>query len=301
MVSLTKKSLRVSLLLFFSLLILVGGGSVCAEEKLPDESASEIYHTEQDKGYYNYEVIPETPEEEEDPEKPAIQQVQPPPKYSYDELWNMHPDVFQAHVKEVTKWAVQTPTEENVVHYLMVQDVARRKSAAFASVVSMVGQKNPQFSVDGVYPSTTPGRMAVVENRIDEIDTVIKQARDEFALIMFTQNGCRFCTAQRSILTYFENNYQWPIRSVDIYKNPNMASEFGVDQTPAIIIVQGTTGKAMPISSGVTAMADLRTRIYRTVRLMKGEIQPEQWSMFQYEKKSGNDPLHFVKSKGGNQ
>lgn len=283
--------------LFCSLVIVtvIAAGTFAAETP-SDPPATEIYQQEGEKGYYNYEVIPEEPEEEEDLPKVSAT-VQAPPQFSYDELWNMHPDQFQAHVNAVTKWAVKTPSEENVIQYLMVQDVARRKSAAFASVVSMVGQKNPQFSIDNVYPSTTPGRMAVKENQLDEIDAEIRKAKEGFALVMFSQEGCSFCTAQKSILGFFERNYEWPIRYVDIYRNPKMAMEFGVEQTPEIILVQAASGQAMPIASGVIAMSDLRSRVYRSVRLMNGEIKPEQWSTYRYERNTGNDPLKFVNKK----
>ena len=65
------------------------------------------------------------------------------PEYSYDQLWKMHPDDFQEYLNQVTKFAVQFPTEKNVTQYLKIQDVARRKSVAFAAVVDFIGQKNP--------------------------------------------------------------------------------------------------------------------------------------------------------------
>ena len=287
------KSLKVLPSLFFSLFFIFVA-SASAENKKPVPASEGIYQTEAEKGYYNYEVIAEEPEEEEQEEQHMANQAQPPQKYSYDELWNMHPDAFQALIDEVTKWAVGTPTEENVTEYLKVQDVARRKSAAFASVVGYVGQMNPQYSVAGVSPITAPGRRAVTEYRLDEIDSTILRARNEFALIMFSQQGCSFCTSQRSILGYFENNYQWPVRVIDIYQNPGLAAEYGVERTPAIALVHGQTGQALPIASGVTSMSDLRTRIYRSIRMLKGEIRPEQWATYQYEMNSGKDPLQFV-------
>jgi conjugal transfer pilus assembly protein TraF len=255
-----------------------------------DVHAKEESYEDYKNGWYWYEVIPEKEDQPEDetPKKSSI------PEYSYDQLWKMHPDAFQDHSNQVTKIAVQFPTEKNVTEYLKVQDVARRKSVAFAAVVDLIGQKNPQFSTEDVYPLTAPGRVALTSMQSREYDDVIFQAKDEFGLIMFSQIGCEFCDAQKSILTFFENQYRWPVRLVDILDNPNFAAQFGIEQTPSIILVQKNSQDYLPVSSGVISMSNLKKRLYRSIRYMQGKISPEQWALYEFEKQSGHDPLKFV-------
>ena len=252
--------------------------------------ADDEFYRNNKRGWYWYEVFPdkaETPEDQETP-KPIVS------VYSYDQLWKMHPDDFQEHLNRVTKFAVQFPTEKNVTEYLKVQDVARRRSVAFAAVVDFIGQKNPQYSTEDVYPTTTPGRVALTAMQSREYDNVIFQAKDEFGLIMFTRNGCDFCDAQQSILAFFENQYHWPVRLVDVAENPNFAAQFGIDQTPSIILVHKDSQDFLPVSSGVISMSNLKKRLYRSIRYMQGKISPEQWALYEFEKKSGHDPLKFV-------
>ncbi len=257
--------------------------------------AAPVYSSEESdpnskRGWYWYEMFQEQQDQpkEEKPQHPVV------PEHSYDQLWNMHPDDFQAHLNQVTKQAVQFPTETNVAHYLKVQDVARRKSAAFAAVVDFVGQKNPQFSTEDVYPITSPGRMALTAMQVREFDDVIMKAKDDFGLILFSSEECGFCEAQQSILAFFENQYHWPIRSVDVKTNPNFATRFGIEQTPSIILVNKDSQAYLPISSGVISMSDLKKRLYRSIRYMQGKISPEQWAVYEFEKGSGHDPLKFV-------
>lgn len=280
------------LFLFFSFGLTAADIASC---NTPGE-AVEIYKQEVPKGYYNYEVVPEEPEKKEEEPVAQVQAKDPqaPPQYTYDQLFNMHPDKFQAYTLEITKWAVTTRDEKDVLQYILVQDVARRRSAAFASVVGLVGQKNAKYSNDDVYPVTAPGRLAITQNQLNEIDTTIESAKDEFALIMFSQQGCSFCTAQSSILKFFENNYRWQVRELDIQQYPELAIEYGVEQTPTLIIVHGESGETLPISTGVASAEEIRSSVYRAVRLMRGEIKPEQWNTYDFEKGSGNDPLKFM-------
>lgn len=215
--------------------------------------------------------------------------------YTMEELWNMYPDDFQKLLNTFMKKAVQNPTEKNVLEYLTMQDIARRKAVAYASVMSYVEQKHPEFSNKTVYPITAPGRAAVVKMRAREEQETLLGARDDFALIMFTREGCEFCTAQKSILAYFVNKYGWPVRMIDVERHPNMAARFNITMTPTIIIVERKSGSYMPVSVGVVSMSELTLRLYRTIRYMRGQITPQQWFMHEYERGKTNDTLIFTK------
>lgn len=301
--SFRKQWWRAGLTLCISLLIVATGGTnadasvsqgLLGHDVAPAVGEKGVYGKDPgQEGYYNYEDPPEEPEEpaitSEGPDSVVIVD-QRPPDLSVGQLWGMHPDQFQAHFKAVTKYAVQYPTEENVLRYLTVQDVMRRKSIAFSSVVEVVGQKNPQYSTNSTFPITAPGKRAMVKMRLEEQEIVIREARDDFALIMFEQPGCSFCEAQASILAYFQQNYNWPVRSVNLNEAPNFAARYGVEITPTLLLVHKSTQEALPISSGVISMADMRRNIYRTVRLMRGEITPEQYNNYEFERGSAMDP-----------
>jgi conjugal transfer pilus assembly protein TraF len=243
------------------------------------------------RGWYWYEAQPE-PENEEEPktDRPVLSVTDRP----YEELWNMHPDEFQDMLKKTMKIAVQFPTEENVLKYLVMQDIARRKSTAFASVVGYVGQKYPRFSNEDVHPVIAPGRTALAELKQGEIKQTIEESSNEFALIMFTQKGCKFCDVQQSILRFFTASYDWTVRLIDTDSHPDVSSRFGIEQTPSIILVHKSSQDHMPISVGVISLRELNARVYRSIKFLRGEVTPEQWFIYEFEKNAGGDPLKPV-------
>ncbi len=268
--------------LFFSFFLVVP--VFASEPEMTETSQSPAYYDDRQGGWYWYEKD-EIPEEKKD-KLPDM-----------ETLWNMHPDDFQVLIDQVTKKAVQNPTEENVLDYIIMVDITKKKSVAFSSVVSLVGQKNPAFSGDeNSYPVNAPGQRALRKQRENEINQTIIDNIDDFAIIMFTAEGCGFCDSQSDILEYFNNMFGWQIRKVDINEYPAMATKFQVQITPTLILVQRETGDFMPLTSGVISMSDLKSRVYRSIRHMKGGANPEQWLMHEYERNRGGDPLQHVKA-----
>ena len=233
-------------------------------------------------------------EPEEDPETPEKKRLPEMKDFSYQQLWNMYPDDFHELLNTFMKKAVQKPDEKTVMDYLMMQDIARRKSLAFAAVMSYVNQKNQELGTQSVYPFTAPGQSAMVSMRVRAQEQTLAGAREQFALIMFTRQGCDFCVAQASILEFFVNKYGWPVRAFDMDDHPNMAAKFNITMAPTLIMVDKDSKQSIPISVGVMSMSDLVLKIYRSVRFMRGEITPQQWFMHDFERGKSNDPLKFT-------
>jgi len=239
-------------------------------------------------GWYWYEKKAEQPEKSEGKKKP--EEIK---NFTYTELWNLHPDAFQNLVEITKKKAVQNPTEKNMGDYLVLQDIARRKAVAFASVFTYVTQKQ-QLTTNDVYPITKPGQKALLSNMINEKNNVIKKSKKEFGLIMFYSDNCNYCSAQVSILKYFKDNFQWPVRMINIDENPDAAARFNVSIVPQIILVYKKTEDYLSVSTGVISLEELKTKLYRSIRLMRKEISPQQWFMYEFEKNKSTDPLKYI-------
>ena len=172
------------LILFFSLCLLPFP-SGASETKANEEGT---YYRDSKHGWWWYEKDPEKLEEEKKDEPPSTVKPKKLPSlkdYSMKELWNMHPDEFEPLLKGFLKKAVQSPTEENVKEYYVVTDVARRKSLAFTNVAAFVWQKYPELSTAKDYPVAAPGRNAFVRQSLTEVETTIRNAQADFALLYF--------------------------------------------------------------------------------------------------------------------
>src|SRR5512137_3168167 len=115
-------------------------------------TASAGYYTDSATGWWWYQKEPE-----KQAEKPARKKkpAKPTPSlrdFTYEQIWEMHPDLFQEFAEALKKKAVQNPSEENVKEYFEVQEIARKKALAFSNVAQFVWQKYPELTTKKDYP-----------------------------------------------------------------------------------------------------------------------------------------------------
>lgn len=286
--------LVVSLSLFVCLNSFAAGAG--GERKEPPKK----YYDRAKEGWFWYEdppakVEPEEQKKELSKEKPArvVPQME---NYTMDDLWNMHPDDFQALLMDFQKKAVQYPTEQNMVDYYTMQDIARRKSAAYANVAGYVTQKYTAFDMNAAFPTVTPGRVAKTQTQNREIQETIASAQSNHALLFFTQQGCSFCDKQKNILKFFNDKYGWPIKEMDIRANPDLASRFNITTTPTLLLISQGKQDYLPVSVGVASLDAIEQKIYRGVRLMSGQITPEEYSTYDFQKGGSLDPKSILQN-----
>ena len=255
------------------------------EQPPPEEPAEKgkPFYEDYKRGWYWYEK--EKPKEPEKKEEPMPPHRLPSLKdYAPDVLWNMHPDDFQALLLDFQKKAVMAPTEANVREYYFVQDIARRKSLAFANVTAAVMQKYPELSVAKDYPTATPGRSALTRQERDEITRKIQEAKGNYALLFFYSPTCPYCVEQQAILRFFEERYAWEVKKIDITEETALASMFNVTTVPTILLVYRYSQEPIVISAGVVSLDDMEDRLYRGIRLLSGEITPEEYSLYEFQR-----------------
>ncbi|NKE71270.1 conjugal transfer protein TraF [Candidatus Manganitrophus noduliformans] len=268
-----------SLIPFFSVLFLTA--SVHAAE-LPPEASKH--------GWWWYEKEPQETQERQDTRRlPSLSEHTP------GELWNMHPDDFQALLMAFQKKAVMAPTIENVREYYIVQDIARRKALAFANVAAAVIQKFPELSLEKDFPNAIPGKLAKVRRQSEELASKINQAKERFALVYFYSPSCGYCSEQSEILNFFVSKYRWQVRAVDISRNSSLAEMFHVRAVPYIMLIHKESEEFMPVAIGVVSLAQMEERVFRGIRLLEKEISPEEYSMYEFERGGGFDPGALLK------
>lgn len=290
------------LLLLAALTVYPAGTSATAAE--PKEGSPEKYYFSPPKvGWYWYhDPKPDEPEDRQDPE---VQQSPREPevgqKYTKDELYDMYPDRFQDLLKVRLKTAVQFPTEENVEDYLTMQDIARRKAAAFTSAVQYVTQKNAAtFSVNDVYPGTTPGMEARIQMQQKEIEGTIGGTRNDHAILFFWKPDCGFCEKQVGILKYFSEKYGWEIKPINIAEQHDLAARFNITTTPTLLLIRQGSEQYMPISVGVISLAEMEQKLYQAIRYLNGDTDIDTFTNTDFEKGGTLDPRAILqKNKGG--
>ena len=168
------------------------------------------FYQESKHGWFWYEDPP--PEQEKDlPAEQTIGESHPPPSldsYTIDDLWTMHPDDFQNLLNVLQKKAVQAPTEPNILEYLTMQDIARRKALAYTNATMYVTQKYGElFNVNHVYPTAGPGVTARVSRQNDEIFQTINRAGADHACFFSSVPDAAFVKNRRGF---------WAISSINM-------------------------------------------------------------------------------------
>ncbi len=260
-----------------------------------------FYETTKEGWFWYHDLLPKIPEELNTPEKSTITREAGPKvfetknpsmdKYTINDIWNLHPDEFQGLLNGVQKKAVQSPTEKNILEYLTMQDVARRKALAYANATKFVTQKySDKFNINQVYPTTAPGVSAKVQEQQKEISSTILVARENHALLFFVGQGCGFCDKQAAILAYFVEKYGWQIKPIDIGQHTTLAARFNVTTTPTLILIKNGTEQSMPVSIGVVAQSELERKLYQAIRYLGGETNIETFQTYDYQKGGALDP-----------
>ncbi|MDO8948221.1 MAG: conjugal transfer protein TraF [Desulfocapsaceae bacterium] len=260
-----------------------------------------FYETAKEGWFWYHDPLPEMPVALNTSEKstitreagPKVFETQNPSmdKYTINDIWNLHPDEFQGLLNGVQKKAVQSPTEKNILEYLTMQDVARRKALAYANATKFVTQKySDKFNISQVYPTTAPGVSAKVQEQQKEISSTILAAREDHALLFFVGQGCGFCDKQAAILAYFVEKYSWQIKPIDIGQHTDLAARFNVTTTPTLVLIKNGTEQSMPVSVGVVAQSELERKLYQAIRYLGGETNIETFQTYDYQKGGALDP-----------
>ncbi len=264
-------------------------------------SATTSFYQESKHGWFWYEdPAPLVEEEREIPVKepkasPLSREVSLA-HYSTETLWNMHPDDFQQLLNGLQKKAVQYPTEQNILEYLSIQDIARRKALAYANATQYVTQKRADlFNINQVYPTSSPGAVARVQMQQEEIAGTIRDAKDDHALLFFVAAGCGFCEKQAQILAYFVDKYGWQVKPVDMEHEANLALRFNITTTPTLLLIRKDRETSMRIATGVATLPEIERNLYQAIRSMRGDTSMESFTTYEFQKGSALDPTSILK------
>lgn len=254
------------------------------------------FYKDKMRGWYWGEEEP-IPEEEKKPEKEPITATSPmegktAKDFSYEELWKMYPPDFQQVYTNTMNTAIQSLNTEDNKSFMTVQDIARRKSLAFANVTAYTVQTNPQFNVIKDYPVAAPGRKARLQNQQEEKANIIRSARSGHALLYFYSITCKYCQQESGILDTFYKRYGWEIKGIDVNENIQLTRRFNVETTPTLYLIKDGNPQPFPVAIGVTPLTELENTILSGIRILAGggPPSPTNYSMYEFQRGSTFDP-----------
>lgn len=225
------------------------------------------------RGYWWYEAPP-PPASTDKPEdvgapKPAI-----PPM---TELVKWSPPRIAKLIEQQRDYAATVLTVDAVADFWRLEDFARRKARAFAGVTQLALLAHPELNARAANPLIGEARDALGAHKDEVRRQYLRAHGSEFALVMFGRDSCGYCRVQWPIVQRFQDDMGWQIILMDLDRRPELGQRFGVEVTPTIMVIRRNSQQRMVIAAGVQDYPNLAQMAYQAVKLLTGDIRPEQW------------------------
>ncbi|GAB7555521.1 hypothetical protein NRB_50410 [Novosphingobium sp. 11B] len=229
------------------------------------------------RGYWWYEAPPKVEEaggEEEQPDPDALVKPVIPPMA---ELATWTPPKIRTLIEQQRDYAATVLTVEAVSDFWRLQDFARRKARAFAGVTQLAMLTHPELNARAANPMVGEARDVLGAHKDQLRRQYLRSKASEFALVMFARASCGYCRVQWPIVQRFQDEMGWQASLVDLDRKPELGQRFGVEVTPTTMVIRRNSAQRMVIAAGVETYPNIAQMAYQAVRLLSGDIRPEQW------------------------
>jgi conjugal transfer pilus assembly protein TraF len=68
---------------------------------------------------------------------------------------------------------------------------------------------------------------------------------------------------------------------------------FDVKMTPYVILIYRSSKDHFPVALGVSTLEEIEDRIFRGIRLLSGEVNPESYALYDFQKGGRLDPSSY--------
>lgn len=282
--------------IFFCIICL---SSVAAATNLHAERKDRFF-TDQERGWFFYEPVPEEPEEPE-PQKlpPPIQQAAAPvpepnvtqqPAPSPQQPPPGSAEWLRQAIPQALDVATDNPTYGNVARYFLLQKEALDKSEKFADMASLVTTGHPQLDESRRRPHADKFAKLKEREATDATKGVLQDLFKTTALVLFLDSSCSGCALMANNLTRLEKTHGlvWRVVSLDgTVLPPNfnaptvfdqgISQDLGVEAGGALFLVT-PPNKYDPVTWTSTSSTEIVDRILR-VAYRSGLITQKQYEV----------------------
>ena len=225
-------------------------------------------------GYWWYEAPPPPKAQADEAEDPPLLKPVIPPMA---ELARWTPPKIRKLIEAQRDYAATMLTVDAVSDFWRLQDFARRKARAFAGITQIAMLTHPELNAKSANPMVGDARAALGAQKEAVRRAYLRSKARQYALVMFSRESCGYCRVQWPIVQRFQEDYGWQVIRQDLDAHPEFGSRFGVEVTPTTMVIRRDSAQRMVIASGVEAYPNLSQMAYQAVRLLNGDIRPEQF------------------------
>jgi conjugal transfer pilus assembly protein TraF len=224
-------------------------------------------------GYWWY-LPPPKADKQAQPDPDALMKPVIPPMA---ELATFTPPKIRKLIEQQRDYAATVLTVDAVADFWRLQDFARRKARAFAGVTQLAMLQHPELNSKSANPMVGDARAELTAYKDQVRRSYLRAHAGEFALVMFSRVSCGYCRVQWPIVQRFQDEMGWQVTLMDIDRRPEVGQRYGVEVTPTTMIIRRNSKQRMVIAAGVETYPNLAQMAYQAVRLLSGDIRPEQF------------------------
>ena len=184
-------------------------------------------------------------------------------------------DAVTAELRELKARAILEPSPANVTAYIRFQREQLDRASLFSDVWQRSIWQDPELDYTLQRPVSTLAKRAWQDNRSSERDAVMAHLSERFGLFYFFAQSCGACEVMSPIVQSVASTWQITVRAISTDGGPsrhfphytvetNQRKRMGLDPgvTPAVVLWDAATNKAIPIGYGVMSADELQDRIY---------------------------------------
>lgn len=192
-------------------------------------------------------------------------------------------DAVTAELRELKARAILEPTPQNVQSYIRFQREQLDRSSLFADVWQRAVWQDPDLDYTQVRPISTLGKRQWLDTRKADRDTALLNLGERYGLFYFFAQSCAPCSIMSPILKSVADSHGIAVKAVSTDGGPSdVFPRYVVDSgqrtrmgltsnvTPAIVLFDSVTRKAVPIGYGIMAADELMDRIYTLTQTEPG-------------------------------
>lgn len=193
------------------------------------------------------------------------------------ELARWTPPKIRKLIEDQRDYAATVLSVDAVSDFWRLQDFARRKARAFAGVTQIAMLQHPELNAKSANPMVSDARDQMLTQKDGVRRAYLRARSQEFALVMFSRASCGYCRVQWPVVQRFQDEMGWQATLQDLDRRPEIAQRYGVEVTPTTMVIRRGSAQRMVIATGVEAYPNLIQTAYQAVRLLSGDIRPEQF------------------------
>lgn len=225
------------------------------------------------RGYWWYAPAPKAPA----PGEPAEDEVVKPTIPPMVELVKWSPPRIAKLIVQQRDYAATVLTVDAVADFWRLEDFARRKARAFAGVTQLAMLAHPELNAKAANPLIGEARDVMTAEKDGVRRQYLRAHASEYALVMFARTSCGYCRVQWPIIQRFQDEMGWQVTMMDLDQRPDLGQRYGVEVTPTTMIIRRNSAQRMVIATGVETYPNIAQMAYQAVKLLSGDIRPEQW------------------------